>query len=145
MTFRVLVTGASTPAGRSMIAALQAEPVSLLACDAEGCHCAVDDLPPHNYFAVGPSDSPECVGDLLALCVRHGVDLLVPTRPAELDALTRDSATFERLGTRIWLAPIPLHVTRSLARRITQSTRKRGAAQTVNDWWRQLNGVRPSA
>lgn len=145
MTFKVLVTGASTPAGRSMIHALQCEPVTLLTCDAEECGCAVDGIPPTCSFAIRSTGNPELIGDLLSLCVRHDVDVIVPMHETEQVALGREQRVFEHFGTRVWLAPIPSHVTRSLARRVVQFGRRRKVASTVGDFWRRLNGERAVA
>src|SRR6201989_3024516 len=114
MGFTVMVPAASTPAGRSMLHELSAEPVTLLACECAGrpdCACE---------FSVHPSDDPEFVGDLVTLCLQHEIDVLVPMRPTDLIAIERARKLFEGIGVQVWLAPIPSQATRSLARRIIQ-------------------------
>lgn len=145
MSFKVLVTGASTPAGRSMINALQNEQVTLLACDATGCGCTVDDVPPQRCFEIHEGGDPELIGDLLSLCVRHDIDVVVPIRESEQVALAEERNVFERFGTRVWLAPIPQQITRSVARRVAHFGRRRRAAEAVNEWLRRLSGERVRA
>ena len=103
MEYRVLVTGAAAPAGRSMIEALGTDAVTLLACD-----CGQDAygaVPPEHWFKVHRSDDPEFVGDLVTLCVQHDVDVVVPTRATDQLALARVRRLFEELGAKVWLAP----------------------------------------
>jgi hypothetical protein len=145
MAFKVLVTGASTPAGRSMIEALQGEQVQLLVCDAPECACGLADVPAVQRYAIEGAEGPELVGDLLSLCVRNDVDVIVPMRHSEQLALGREHGTFERFGTRVWLAPIPVHITRSLARRVIQLGKRRRAADAVNALWHRVTGDRARA
>lgn len=145
MGFRVLVTGASAPTGCSMIQALQSEPVTVLACDVKGCAArGQDDLPAAARFVVHRSDDPEFVGDLVSLCLRHEVDVLVPTSEDEQLALAKVHTLFERFGTRVWLAPIPAQITRSQARRIV-TLGERGRAKSKVDEWLRRSGLRARA
>jgi hypothetical protein len=139
VSFRVLVTGAATPAGRSMMEALRCDSVTLLACDCEAQ--SPTDIPPQQRFCVHPSDDPEFVGDLLTLCVLHDVDVLVPLRESDQLALTKVPHLFERFGARVWLAPIPAHATRSHARRILQLGERGRAKAAVSNWFRRLSGL----
>lgn len=138
MTYRILVTGASAPAGRSMMDALgHEEPVTLLACDTRVG--AVDAVPLAHCFNVHKSDDPEFVGDLVTLCAMHDVDVIVPTRPADQIALANVRKLFEGIGTRIWLAPIAEHATRSQARRIVQLGEQVRGESAVGRWFRRLS------
>src|SRR5215471_21449000 len=107
MTYRVLVTGADAPAGRSMIAALAIEPVTLLACD-HRCSGASAVLAAR-CFDVHRSDHREFVGDVLTLCAMHHVDVVVPARASDQIALAPVRNLFEELGANMWLEPIPEH------------------------------------
>ena len=138
MGCKVLVTGAFSSAGRSMIEALGADSVTLLACD-----CKIDaiDAPtPEHCFRVHRSDDPEFVGDVVTLCVLHDVDVVVPTRAADQLALARVRKLFEELGARVWLAPIPEHATRSQARRILQLGERGRTKGQVGSWLRRWSG-----
>jgi hypothetical protein len=141
MTFRVLITGATTPAGRSLLDAFQGSCVTLLACDCdEDATSALCQVAPQYRCLVQSSDSPEFVGELVALCVLHDVDVLVPMRDSDQVALSRVSKVFERLGIRLWLAPIPAQATHSHARRIVQLGERRRSMQAVGAWFRRVSG-----
>jgi hypothetical protein len=137
MTYRILVTGASAPAGRSMIDALGQEPVQLLACDTRVG--SVDAVPSAHCFNVHHSDDPEFVGDLVTLCAMHDVDVVVPTRASDQNALASVRKLFEGLGTRIWLAPIAEHATRSQTKRIIQLGEHARGETTMGKWFRRLS------
>lgn len=137
MEYRVLVTGAAAPAGRSMIEALGCDAVTLLACD-----CATDRsgcVPDDYWFKVHRSDDPEFVGDLVTLCVQHDVDVVVPTRATDQLALARVRKLFEGLGAKVWLAPIAEHATRSQARRILQLGERSRARAAMSSWLRRVS------
>jgi len=139
MEYRVLVTGASAPAGRSMIEALSGDSVTLFACD---CGLdAVGDLPAEHCFKVHRSDDPEFVGDLVTLCVHHDVDVVVPTRAGDQLALARVHKLFEGLGARVWLAPIAEHATRSQARRILQLGDRSRGRSAMSSWLRRVSSL----
>jgi hypothetical protein len=145
MGCKVLVTGAAAPAGRSMIDALHADSVTLLACDCQNQSESLNEVPVDQCFTVHRSDHPEFVGDLVALCVRHNVDVVVPMREMDQVALTRVRKLFEGLGASVWLAPIPAHATRSQARRIVQLGERGRGRQTMGDWFRRLSGMGTSS
>jgi hypothetical protein len=139
MTYRILVTGADAPAGRSMIDVLGHEPVTLLACDTR--LGSVDPVPSAHCFNVHRSDDPEFVGDLVTLCALHDIDVVVPTRASDQLALTHVRKLFEGLGTGVWLAPIAEHATRSQARRIVQLGEQVRGETTVGRWFRRLSNL----
>jgi len=139
MTFRILVTGASEPAGRSMIDVLGHEPVMLLACDTRVG--AVDAIAMSHCFCVHRSDDPEFVGDLVTLCAAHEIDVVVPTRASDQLALANVRKLFEGIGTGVWLAPIAEHATRSQARRIVQLGEQVRGETTVGRWFRRLSNL----
>jgi hypothetical protein len=137
MSYTVLVTGASAPAGRSMIEALSSDSVTLLACDNR--IDTLGDAPVRQCFKVHASDDPEFVGDLVTLCVLQNVDVVVPARAMDQLALIRVRKLFEGLGAGVWLAPIPEHATRSQARRILQMAEHGRARATMGAWLRKLS------
>jgi hypothetical protein len=140
MGFRVLVTGAAAPAGCSMLEALRCDAVELLACDHETDVARLVEIPVRHRFGVHRNDDPEFVGDLVTLCIQHRVDVLVPMRGGDQLALARVPKVFERLGTRVWLAPIPAHATNSHARRILHLAERNRAKAGVSDWLRRIAG-----
>jgi len=137
MSYTVLVTGASAPAGRSMIEALSSDSVTLLACDNR--IDTLGDAPVKQCFKVHASDDPEFVGDLVTLCVTQNVDVVVPARGTDQLALVRVRKLFEGLGTGVWLAPIPEHATRSQARRILQLGERGRSRGAMSAWLRRLS------
>lgn len=134
MGFTVLVTGAATAAGRSMLRELSCDEVTLLACDSEvsagrASGCDVD-----RHFDVHRSDDPEFVGDVVTLCLQHDIDVLVPMRASDLIAIERARQLFEGVGAKVWLAPIPTQATRSQARRILQLGQRSRAFSCMKRW-----------
>jgi nucleoside-diphosphate-sugar epimerase len=138
MGFRVLVTGATSPAGCAMLEALRDDSAELLACDS-GPISASAELPAHECFRVHKNDDPEFVGDLVTLCVRHQVDVLVPMCGGDQLAVARVMQVFKRLGTRVWVAANPACATRADARRILQLAERNGAKPSVGDWFRRIS------
>jgi hypothetical protein len=135
MTYRILVTGASAAAGRAMVEAMSPEPTTLFACDA---HLAVPEaIPTAHCFRVHRSDDPEFIGDLIALCATHDIDVIVPTRASDQRALANVRYLFEGLATRVWLAPIAEHPARSQARRIVQLAEQVRGESTVAKWFKR--------
>lgn len=138
MTLTVLVTGVGTEAGSSMADALSAETLNVLAChtrSAAKCAVAANDVHDDRVHSVHECGDPEYVGDLLSLCARHDVDVLVPTTEREQLVLGRVRDVFEQLGTQIWLAPTPARATRSQARRIVQAGQKKSRARFAMSQW----------
>ena len=100
MTYTVLVSGASAPAGRSMLDALRGESVQVLACDCRLVPTGIG-LPSKQCFQVHRADDLEFVGDLVTLCVQHDVDMLVPTGPEDQASVACSRTLFERLGASV--------------------------------------------
>jgi NAD(P)-dependent dehydrogenase (short-subunit alcohol dehydrogenase family) len=140
MGVNILVTGASVPAGRSMIDALHGDTVTLLACDCDAEAHKLADVPAEHHFNVHRSDDPEFVGDLVRLCLRYDVDVLVPMRVSDQLALARVRKLFEGLGASVWLAPIPAKATRSQARRVLHSIGRGRTKSAMGDWLRRISG-----
>lgn len=134
MGFTVLVTGAATPAGRSMLRELSCAEVTLLTCDCEASAAHTSGCHPDRHFDVHRSDDPEFVGDVVTLCLQHDIDVLVPMRASDLIAIERARQLFEGVGAKVWLAPIPAQATRSQARRILQLGQRNRALSCVKRW-----------
>jgi hypothetical protein len=135
MGFKVMVTGSLTPAGRSIMRELSEHGVSLLSCDCETSAWVNDDA---HHFSVHRSDDPEFVGDLVTLCMRHDVDVLVPMRASDLTAIARARALFEGIGARVWPAPTPPQATHSDARRIIELGEGTHVYATMCRWLERL-------
>jgi hypothetical protein len=143
MGFKVLVTGAAAPAGRSLLRELCSDELTVLGCDHESPSCPFEGLDADRCFCVHRSDDPEFVGDLVTLCIQHEVDVLVPMREDDLVALAPVRSLFEELGARVWLAPIPPRATRSQARRIVELGLRGRARIAMGAWLRRLAGREP--
>ncbi len=105
MSPTVLVVGAGHETALGLMRALEGETLTLLGCDANPKAAGLRLLPKDRRFVVHGSDSHEMVGDLLALCVREHVSLLVATDMRDVPALSCARQLFEQLGTRVWLDP----------------------------------------
>ena len=134
MGFTVLVTGAATAAGRSMLRELSCDEVTLLTCDCDASAVRASGCDPERHFDVHRSDDPEFVGDVVTLCLQHDIDVLVPMRASDLIAIERARQLFEGVGAKVWLAPIPAQATRSQARRILQLGQRNRALSCVKRW-----------
>jgi hypothetical protein len=141
MGVTILVTGASVPAGRSMIDALRDDSVTVLTCDCDVAAQLIPDVPAERTFRVHRSDDPEFVGDLITICLRYHVDALVPMRASDHLAVGRARTLFEGLGASVWLAPIPATATRSQARRVLQSIGRGRTKLAMRDWLRRVSGL----
>jgi carbamoyl-phosphate synthase large subunit len=103
----ILITSASRKV--SLVRAFQ----SALAASGGGNVVAVDASPqaPALYFAdrrflVPPSNAPHFVDQILAICNRENVALLIPTRDEELPIFAGVRGQFEQAGTRV-MVPRP--------------------------------------
>lgn len=105
MSPTILVTGAANPTALYLLGALRSESLTLLAAADNARAAGLRLVPEGKRFLVHDSKSPELVGDLLSICVRQRVDLLVVTDMADVPQLARSRELFERLGTRVWLDP----------------------------------------
>jgi hypothetical protein len=141
MDLRVLVTGATTPAGRSMLEALHSDSIELIACDSDAGLSRLVAEDGIEVFWVHASDHPEFVGELVTLCVQHDVDVVVPMREGDQLALARVPRIFDQLGSPVWLAPIPMHTTQSHVRRILQLAARNRNRAGVGEWLRRISNL----
>jgi len=105
-TTRVLVTGAGGPAAIAVFRALEPDhSVTLLAADMDAWAAGLYLVPSDRRVIVPPGTSPGFADALLALCVDHGVDLLIPTVDCELGAVAGQADRFTAAGIRLLLPP----------------------------------------
>jgi hypothetical protein len=135
MSLKVMVTASSTPAGRSMLRELSSEGVSLISCDCDTGACANGSA---CHFSVHRSDDPEFVGDLVTLCLQHDVDVLVPMRASDLDAISGARQLFECIGARVWPSPVPPQATHSGARSIIELCQRVRIGTAMSRWLGRL-------
>ncbi|HEX7478103.1 MAG TPA: hypothetical protein VF331_09875 [Polyangiales bacterium] len=132
MPSTVLVTSTGGAAAASLMLALESEAVRLLACDVDPAAPGLRSVPPDRRFVIHRSDNPEFIGDLLALCVRCDVDLLVPTGDSQLVPVACAREVFERMGTRVLLAPASALNQGVAERRVVAACRAEHAAARLS-------------
>jgi len=101
---RVLVTGAGGPSGISIVRAMEGEPVTMLAADIDPYAAGLYLVGADRRFLLPRGDDPRFAADLLARCIREGVDVVVPTVDTELLPLARMREEFATEGIRLVLA-----------------------------------------
>jgi len=79
--------------------------VQLLAADMDPWAAGLYLVPSDRRVIVPPGTSPGFADALLALCVDHGVDLLIPTVDCELGAVAGQADRFTAAGIRLLLPP----------------------------------------
>jgi hypothetical protein len=131
MDLKVMVTGADTPAGRCLVDALNAEGVELVECDCDAAASGDDDC----HFTVHRSDSPEFVGDLVTLCLKHEVDVLVPMRASDLSVIARVRSLFECIGAHVWPDDVPPKTTASAVQRILELGEPSPPPRAMSRWF----------
>jgi carbamoyl-phosphate synthase large subunit len=101
---RVLVTGAGGPSGVSILLAMAAEPVTMLAADVDPYAAGLYLVPSRRRAIVPRGDDPGFADALLDLCTREAVDLVVPTVDTELLPLARARSRYAEAGVGLVLA-----------------------------------------
>lgn len=101
---RVLLTGAGGAAAVSFIKATRDETVELYASDMDPLAAGLYLVPPTRRHLVLAGADPGFVSHILELCIRHGIDVLVPTVDSELLAVARAQDAFAAAGVRLLLA-----------------------------------------
>ncbi len=95
MPKRVLVTGAGGPSGISILRAMEGEPVEMLAADIDPYAAGLYLVGPDRRFLLPRGDDPRFASDLVARCMREGIDVVVPTVDTELLPLARRRPEFD--------------------------------------------------
>ena len=75
--------------------------VELYAADMDRFAAGLYLVPSRNRWLLPAGDAPEFVDDLLALCSRLHIDVVVPTVDSELLPIARRVDCFKRIGTRV--------------------------------------------
>lgn len=104
---RVLVTGAGGAAAVSFIKAVAGANVKLHAADADPLAAGLYLVRASRRHIVPPGAAEEFVDELLDLCARRRIDVLVPTVDAELLPIARARQKFTKLGVRLVLGRTP--------------------------------------
>lgn len=106
MTHRVLVTGAGGPSAVSFMRAVADYPgIELVAGDIDPYAAGLYIVPPNRRHILRRGADPIFVDDLLALCERERIDVVVPTVDFELLPLAKRRGEFEGRGIKLLLAP----------------------------------------
>jgi carbamoyl-phosphate synthase large subunit len=109
---RVLVTGAGGAAAVAFLRDLE-DRVDLIAADLDPYAAGLYLVPPTRRELLPRGDAAEFTTALLAACVRHKVDVLVPTVDVELAPISRRVADFAQHGVRV-LVESPATLARTL-------------------------------
>ncbi len=102
---RVLVTGASSAAALAFVDSIRAQHVSLFLGDTDPCSPLLSTVSPQRRVGLPRLDGSVYAEVLLDACAEHDIDVVVPTRDAELLALARRRHRFGAIGTTLMLPP----------------------------------------
>ena len=94
MTYKVMTTGASGPSAISFMRAIQAEDMQQFAVDTDVMAAGLFLVPAQRRYLLTPPNQKTFVDELLNLCSRLEVDVLVPTRDLELIPIARRMTEF---------------------------------------------------
>ncbi|MGA2911348.1 MAG: ATP-grasp domain-containing protein [Candidatus Levyibacteriota bacterium] len=103
---KILLTGSGAPGWVSIYRCLKAADrnLEILGCDISsktaGGYIA------KKSFTVSPGNSPKYIGELLSLCVKEKVDVVLPITDAELLPLAKKSGLFEKKGIKICVSSV---------------------------------------
>ena len=101
---RVLVTGTGGPSGVAFMKALVDEPWEIYSADIDPYAAGLYLVAPRRRAIVPRGDSETFVAEIIALCVRERIDVLVPTVDSELLPLARARAQLAECGIALVLA-----------------------------------------
>lgn len=107
MTVRIMITGAGGPAAIGLISAWRTADAALFAADMDRCASGLHLVEKTNRFLIPPADAADFVDQMIALCARLRIDLLVPTVDAELIPLAQARHRFRANGTLLMSASLP--------------------------------------
>src|SRR5450432_4098617 len=101
---RVLVTGTGGPPGVSFMKALADEPWEIYSADIDPYAAGLYLVDPDHRAIVPRGDSETFVAEIIELCVRARIDVLVPTVDSELLPLAMARAELAEQGVALVLA-----------------------------------------
>lgn len=101
---RVLVTGAGGPSGIAVMQSVQSPQLTVLAGDIDPYAAGLYLVPEGQRFILPRGDDPTFADQLLDLCERESVDVVVPTVDTELLPLARDRERYAAAGVTLVLA-----------------------------------------
>lgn len=104
MSIRILVTGASSPAAASVLQAVAGAGAVAFAADSNLYAPGLFLVEPARRAHLPTPDEPEMLSELLAFCVRHEIDAIIPTLDEELLPLAAARRRFHSLGIRLMLS-----------------------------------------
>ena len=106
---RLLVTGAGGPAAIAVIHAVATDPtVTVVAADMDPWAAGLYLTGPADRVLVPAGTAPGFVDSILARCIEHRIDLLVPTVDCELEPIALAADRFISAGIRLLLPPAPV-------------------------------------
>ncbi len=100
---RVLVTGASSAAALAFVDSVRTPRVSLFLGDTDPYAAALSTVSPQRRIGLPRLDGSVYAEVLLQACAEHDIDVVVPTRDAELLSLARRRHRFGATGTTLML------------------------------------------
>jgi carbamoyl-phosphate synthase large subunit len=101
---RVLVTGTGGPSGVSILLAMEAPPVTMLAADIDPYAAGLYLVPSERRAILPRGDDPRFADALLEICRRERVDVVVPTVDSELLPLAEARARYADAAVGLVLA-----------------------------------------
>lgn len=101
----VLITGAGGPAAIAFMRSIYHLPLDIVTVDADFRAAGLYLVPADRRALVPDASDPSFARELLALCRRFGVELVVPTRSTELLPLAAARDAFTNAGVDLLLAP----------------------------------------
>jgi carbamoyl-phosphate synthase large subunit len=101
---RVLVTGTGGPSGVSILLAMEAPPVTMLAADIDPYAAGLYLVPSERRAILPRGDDPRFADALLEICRRGRVDVVVPTVDSELLPLAEARARYADAAVGLVLA-----------------------------------------
>lgn len=104
MKTRIAVTGAGGPSAVSVLQALAGRTTELFAADIDPYAPGLYLVVPDHRWLVLRGDDPDFVDDVLARCVEHRIDVLIPTVDTELLPVSQRAHEFQARGTRVMVA-----------------------------------------
>ena len=101
---RLLITGVGGPSGISIIQAVAGEDLTVFGGDIDPFAAGLYLVPPEQRLILPRGDADDFADFVYDACVRHDIDVLVPTVDTELLKLARQRERFADAGTTVVVA-----------------------------------------